>query len=338
MVIRCLFLFTLLISLSAKTQIQVKGKVVDAESGTPLSYGTVKIKGTSKGVLTNQDGAFQLECTNSDTLLFKYLSYYTQYIPVTKFIQNPLCQLRPKENQLTTVVVSADKDFLYDLLIEARKKLRKMPDYSGKAYFMLETESKSQPVEQIECYYNATLDGSGVFDLGLKNGRIGMAEFESDYFVSLSTTDILCNYDLINSKSNSFPDNPLQLSKRKLKKKYDLVLIGLDRSRYKIKFSSKVGADLFDGELWLDADLNRILSIRLKNGDLKRHPYVALHESHKLDKINFDFTYFFDAASQKVDKIELKYLLDYNNSVEVRPVETSVIMLFYDYKKVPKVN
>lgn len=331
-----LFALFCFLSVGTFSQVEVTGKVLDAATSAPLAYGAVKIKGTSRGVLTNGDGAFRLNCQSSDTLEFKYLSYQTHFIPVTRFVKNPVCRMELKKNQLSTVVVNADEDFLYDLLVQARKKLKKTRPYSSKTYFLLETESNERPVEQIECYYNADLSGSGLKKMGLKNGRIGMAKFEDDYFVSLNTTDILCDYNLFIDRQNDLPANPLQMSMREMKKKYKLVLIGLDGSRYKIKFIARDKKEDFDGYLWLDADTDRILSISLKSEDLKRHPFIPLHKTHRIEKIDFELTYTFESENQRVERIDLKYLLDYNNSKGIRPVKTTVVSLFYDDKKLFK--
>ena len=331
MIKRLLFVYFSFCLLSASAQLQLKGKVVDAQTQAPLSFGAVKIKHTTRGVLTNEDGVFQIHCKETDTLIFTYLSYHPKEIPAKKFNQNGICRLKVKENQLSTVLVNADEDYLYDLVLKTRKQLKKMPDYGSKTYFMLETESKGQPVEQIECYYNASLDGSGLKEMGLKNGRIGMAQFEDDYFVSLSTTGVLASYDLLSDKYNALPSNPLQMNKREMKRNYKLILIGLNGSKYRIKFKGKAKEEVFNGELWLDANENKLISISLKQQGLKKHPFIPLHEKHKLEDLNFELTYVFNQDNQKAEKMELAYELNYDNSSEVRPVKTNAIVLFYDH-------
>jgi len=54
--------------------VNVTGKVTD-ETGAPLAGVNVKVKGTSKGTQTNNDGSFQITATSGATLTFSYVGY-----------------------------------------------------------------------------------------------------------------------------------------------------------------------------------------------------------------------------------------------------------------------
>ena len=53
----------------AHAQKQVTGKVTDVKDGTPLSGASVKIKGTSKGTLTDANGEFRISVSGNDVLV-----------------------------------------------------------------------------------------------------------------------------------------------------------------------------------------------------------------------------------------------------------------------------
>lgn len=56
---------------------------VTSEKGMPLIGATVLIKGTKKGVITNFDGEYNIQVSNSDAVLvFSYVGYETKEIPV----------------------------------------------------------------------------------------------------------------------------------------------------------------------------------------------------------------------------------------------------------------
>jgi TonB-linked SusC/RagA family outer membrane protein len=86
-----------------QTETIVNGAVYD-ESGTPLPGANVIIEGTSTGITTDFDGNFSLSVQSSDILLFSYIGYKTQSIPVegrTNFSVNLLID----SEQLDEVVV-----------------------------------------------------------------------------------------------------------------------------------------------------------------------------------------------------------------------------------------
>ena len=63
-------------------QISVSGIVKDAASGEPILGASVIEKGTTKGVITNTNGAFTISVTSNATLTVKYIGYLTVDIPV----------------------------------------------------------------------------------------------------------------------------------------------------------------------------------------------------------------------------------------------------------------
>jgi hypothetical protein len=63
-----------------------KGKVVDAETGTPLVFATVAVKETNVATVTNIDGEFSLkvyETQTSKNLEVTYLGYKNKIVPLT---------------------------------------------------------------------------------------------------------------------------------------------------------------------------------------------------------------------------------------------------------------
>lgn len=61
--------------------ITIKGKVSDA-TGVPLPGVSVRIENTTKGTSTNAGGQFELQAPGTANLVFSYLGYLTQVIPV----------------------------------------------------------------------------------------------------------------------------------------------------------------------------------------------------------------------------------------------------------------
>ena len=84
---------------------QITGIVID-ESGLPLIGGTVSIKGTPRGANTDENGAFSLSASREDILVFSYLGYLSQEIPVGDQTEFEI-QMEEDITQLGEVVVVA---------------------------------------------------------------------------------------------------------------------------------------------------------------------------------------------------------------------------------------
>ncbi|MDR6944815.1 carboxypeptidase-like regulatory domain-containing protein [Mucilaginibacter pocheonensis] len=96
------FLFPL--SLLAQ-QTTIGGKVIDLTDGATLPGVSVKIKGTSTGVITDADGKFKLSVPGPNTVLqLSYIGYVTQEI-VVKDIEDGTIALKTTNKSLDEVVV-----------------------------------------------------------------------------------------------------------------------------------------------------------------------------------------------------------------------------------------
>ena len=83
--------------------ISVSGTVID-ENGEPLIGATVQQKGTSVGTATDFDGKFTLQVPSKSTLVFSYVGYNSQEVPVGGKTKIDVT-LRPNSDMLDEVVV-----------------------------------------------------------------------------------------------------------------------------------------------------------------------------------------------------------------------------------------
>ncbi len=81
---KVVLLFLMLLPLQAFAQSKVTGTVTDETNGEPIIGATVKIKGSSTGVITDIDGNFSIDAGVGQTLEFSYIGYTTQAVKVTK--------------------------------------------------------------------------------------------------------------------------------------------------------------------------------------------------------------------------------------------------------------
>jgi len=60
----------------------ITGEVTDKETNESLPGVTVLIEGTSRGVSTNLDGEYSIEASDGQVLVFSFVGYQTQSVPV----------------------------------------------------------------------------------------------------------------------------------------------------------------------------------------------------------------------------------------------------------------
>ena len=84
----------------------VKGYVLDS-NGDPLPGATVQVAGTSKGVLTNVDGSYEIKVAPTENLVYSFVGMRPQTLKVG-------------ERSIINVELSDDKDRLEDAVIVAR--------------------------------------------------------------------------------------------------------------------------------------------------------------------------------------------------------------------------
>lgn len=72
---------TFILSVNAQ-QINIKGVVKDTKSGEPIIGANVMEKGTTNGTITDLDGNFTISAGSNSMLVFSYVGYLNQEIPV----------------------------------------------------------------------------------------------------------------------------------------------------------------------------------------------------------------------------------------------------------------
>ena len=65
-------------------KVNVSGTVTDASNGKAISFGTVQVKGTGDGTLTDIDGNYKISVNTGATLVFSYVGYKAQELKVTR--------------------------------------------------------------------------------------------------------------------------------------------------------------------------------------------------------------------------------------------------------------
>ena len=76
------FALLFLISSSLSAQNRVTGKITNQIDNQPIIGATVQEKGTSNGTVSGSDGSFAITVANNATLVFTFIGYASQEVPV----------------------------------------------------------------------------------------------------------------------------------------------------------------------------------------------------------------------------------------------------------------
>ncbi len=107
-----LLLASLLFSMQARAQIQLSGKVTDAETQQPLAGATLQLKASVSGIASDRSGNFLLKKLNSgpQILEIRYLGYATRQITLQLFSDSVLyIQLQPAVELTDEIIVRANR-------------------------------------------------------------------------------------------------------------------------------------------------------------------------------------------------------------------------------------
>lgn len=100
----CILLFVPLYLLAQ--QAQIRGKVIEVETGEPLPGVSILIENSTRGVTTDIDGTFEIRAASSDKLVFSFLGMESQTIEVgaQSYIE---VAMRPAASELDEVTIVA---------------------------------------------------------------------------------------------------------------------------------------------------------------------------------------------------------------------------------------
>jgi hypothetical protein len=142
-----LFLLLLFCSIPAFSQHLINGKVTDSQTGDPIPFASVLLKGTSIGMSTDFEGNYTLEVKSlSDSISAIYLGY----LSATKFLSNVAeqtinFQLKPSDFELEAFVFEAGENPAFEIIrkVVAHKKdfdKRSLSAYQTNNYTKIEID------------------------------------------------------------------------------------------------------------------------------------------------------------------------------------------------------
>lgn len=315
-------------------------EVISNQKGESIAYAHVVNQSLKKGTITDINGKAIVQYGSlQDTIQISFIGFATQTLTVQTIKNNPKIVLVQRPEKLGEIEVIAENTLLYKL-VRACKKNAPTHQQEGKVYFELASYLNQQQVEQLENYYMGTMVGADVQSLDLYKGRVGIDRVDNKSFLSLETSRAFYMHKTF-EQSDYFPDSPLTLSYRKMRKHFDLSLIRryTDENNhriYNIQFEPKDDFGGFEGTLYIDSTLQTLLKVELKTTSSKKHPFLPLHKSDTIVSIDIELnkTFLPHSATSKssLQSIDFNYSIRYQNRAkEIYTINTEAVLYAYDY-------
>lgn len=328
------FLFLPLLSAA---QAPLTGRVMDAATREPLAYASVGVIGTQHFTLTNAEGFFSVQAEPGDTLRVALIGYRSRAVAATEVQRTGEVLLTAAVQELPSFTVKGN-DALYERAARVAKRLRQRAPGTARAYFELATHLEGQPVEAVECFYNAQLDGERISDLHLKHGRIGVAPVQTReggqrYFVSLNTTKAITLFDPT-AANDHYPIAPFRWTSAKaIKKRYQAVLVGSDDTGTDhLQLSPRdTSGNAFTVDLWLRRSDDRVLAYELSCTACAPTPFVPYKAMDRILRTDLRIKQVWRPDTALLEHTELAYTMDYEADGRREHVRTTAVLHLFDH-------
>ena len=252
--------------------ITLKGKIVDAETGTPLVFATVAVVETNVAIVTNIDGEFTLkigESVTSKNLQLSYLGYKNKIIPISEL----------KDNGFKNIISMETAPIpIKEIIVKPLDPV----DIVGKAIDRISKNYATVPNLMTAFYRETIRKNRSYVSIGEAVVEIFKAPYNSDVrfdgariYKGRKSSDVE-KMDTVLFKLQGGPVSVLQLDiakntetvlTREAMEYYDYSLTGVieidDKPHYVIDFVQKPSADmpLFMGSLYIETDSYAITEV-----------------------------------------------------------------------------
>ncbi len=317
----------------------INGKVVNANNEN-LPFASIQFKGTVYGTISNEDGEFVIDKRklSCDTIVVHFMGYETREFALHRQTNQQIVRLEKAVNHLSEVLVLGDEEsYAFGLLKKLIKKYRKEKwEQLSKAFLCLSSEM-GQPLEIFEAFYNARLNPrSGVVDLELKNGRAGLVATDNFSFVSLNTTDILCDFSpFLKNTEQKLPLIPSNLGNQSIKSIFDLsidYIFGNEEDQIVVvAFEPKNDIGLFfSGKYFINTNNNSLQKLSLNINNTKKIFLESIQNGARVDSLDISLELNYEPGAINLQSIFYNYSFALSNRADDK-ISSKALLAFYDY-------
>lgn len=318
----------------------VETYIVDAITKAPIPFASLYKTRDNKGTVSKLNGKAVLENVNHlDSLVCFSMGYEKLTFIFDKNHTVDTLYLLKEAKLLDEVTVLADNSFLYKL-VNSSAKTQTYSARTAKTYFELESYYNDQQLEFFQGYYNGVYRGYDVSALNMKMGRFTLAPIRKRFFASTETSKVMYMQKTF-QHNDYFPTGPLELSKKKLRKEYDLHLVSKykndnQQTIYVLAFTPRRNpTERFGGTMWIDSLTAQVLKIQLKIKNTQTHPFSPIWSIHRLNAVDLEVNKTFIPVNGEiyVQSIDLRYNLNYRSERDSNfNVSTRALLYAYNYK------
>ena len=337
-----------IILLPVREETTIRGTVLDAVTGNPVSYAHIALPDKATGTISNELGAFELKSDyKPDVILVSHLEYTATEVDAGK-PDNLVIKLQPAERLLPGITVRARKDPLayYRLIDRAVRNLESALDqmHYAKAFYRQKSRRSDRYSELYEIFFDVEYTPNGISGWQVLEGRYAFQKDETDsVFLYNRNFSLLSRIFPLLQPSTEEVILPLNANAPDL---FDLKLDEVVRQGRRniavIGFNPKGGVEqrAASGQLWIDMESAAVLKMSLHFSNpafnlIRLSDASGTWKNYVLD-VEMAFREPEKGQSLLLDYIHVEHGFDYYlNDTYRGPVQTTSVLAFYEHYELP---
>ena len=271
----CIQLLLIISPLFAQNTNEIKGIVMDQETGKRIPFVTIYDAQTFEGTSSNEEGEFIIKkVVYPKKLVLSHVSYRQDTIVIKQLGKDLQIKLEALVEVLPEVVVGT---YANNLVIKASEKIMRTYGkmFYGKAIYRQVTRWDGEPAEFQEIVYNTKSNNIKFVAGSVRTGRYAVKKDVSLWFRNTSAfTRGFSMYPVEKGKPYSMQD----LISTDPVKNFDFEVANLIKDRNSeiaiVKFVHRAYPDFMNGELYINTDDYTLKKIKMKSKDV----FVNTHD------------------------------------------------------------
>ena len=327
-----------LLSYMASSQIHISLVVKNEKTNDAVQFFNVGIEGSGLGGITNEDGVITMEVPSSystDSISISHIGYEPQKIKISD-IGNEKRVIFLKESAyiLPEVEISSNDDEWFKILNKCRSlNIKQKNIYRAKAFYSIESTKDDLPLEVVECFYNADVNGFNVKDLAFKNGKLFLNKSESGWR-TINASETYKRFDVF-QETDLFPSSILCFGLSGMKKRFN-VEMEFTEDLYKVFFSPKdKNGAYFSGYIFIDRSDYSLKQVEYFTDNATIYPFLPLYPDDSISKVSLSIneTFADNGGFVLPELVRYDYSFDYYSRRYgvLHKVESKSFLYLYDY-------
>lgn len=327
-----------LLSYMASSQIHISLVVKNEKTNDAVQFCNVGIEGSGLGGITNEDGVITMEVPSSystDSISISHIGYEPKNISISDIGDSKkVVYLKEYAYILPEVEISSNDDEWFKILNKCRSlNIKQKNIYRAKAFYSIESTKDDLPLEVVECFYNADVNGFNVKDLAFKNGKLFLNKSESGWR-TINASETYKRFDVF-QETDLFPSSILCFGLSGMKKRFN-VEMEFTEDLYKVFFSPKdKNGAYFSGYIFIDRYDYSLKQIEYFTDNATIYPFLPLYPDDSISKVSLSIneTFADNGGFVLPELVRYDYSFDYYSRRYgvLHKVESKSFLYLYDY-------